>query len=263
MTEDLGIEARGITLHRGGQRVLDDVSVRIEPGSVTAVAGPNGSGKSSLLAVLAGDLLPASGRVCLHGRDLSAWSDRAQAWRRAVMLQDSVLTFDLPVATVVALGLALSGDGDAATEPEVAAAVSDVLGEVGLAAKAERPYTQLSGGERQRVHLARALIQCRHAIPPGCLLLDEPTASLDLKYQRELLRLARAEADRGAAVMLILHDLNQVTAVADRVLLLAEGRTRYWGAVAGFFDADLLSRAYDTPLDVLHRASEPPLVVWR
>lgn len=262
MTVGQGMEARGVTLYRGDRRVLDDVSVRIEPGSVTAVAGPNGSGKSSLLGVLAGDLAPASGKVSLHGRDLRQWSDRAQAWRRAVMLQDSVLSFDLPVATVVALGLVLSGNGDACSEEEIAAAVADVLDEVGLAAMAERPYTRLSGGERQRVHLARALVQCRNAIPPGCLLLDEPTASLDLKYQRELLRLARAEADRGAAVMLILHDLNQVTAVADRVLLLAEGRARYWGAVAGFFDADLLSRAYDTPLDILHRTLAPPLVVW-
>ncbi|TVS13915.1 MAG: ATP-binding cassette domain-containing protein [Gammaproteobacteria bacterium] len=254
--------AQGVWLHRGGRRVLEDVSVGIEPGTVTAVAGPNGSGKSSLLAVLAGDLLPAAGRVHLHGRALNQWSDREQACRRAVMLQDSVLAFDLPVATVVALGLVFSGDVDAFSGKEVAASVADVLAEVGLANMAERPYTRLSGGERQRVHLARALIQCRRALPPGCLLLDEPTASLDLKYQRELLRLARAEADHGAAVMLILHDLNQVTAVADRVLLLAEGRTRYWGDVAGFFDADLLSRAYDTPLDVLHRTSAPPLVVW-
>jgi len=262
MSHELGLVADNIRLYRGGRLVLDDVSIRLEPATVTAVAGPNGSGKSSLLAVLAGDLAAASGSVRLSGRELASWSDQEQAWRRAVMLQESMLSFDLPLTTVVGLALQASGRG-IATDPRLAVAVQAALAEVGLAAVADRPYTSLSGGERQRVHLARALLQCRHAIGPGCLLLDEPTASLDLKYQRELLRLARAEADRGAAVMLILHDLNQVAAVADRVLLLAEGCTRYWGDVEGFFDGDLLTGAYGTPLSILRRPRETPLVVWR
>lgn len=262
MNPELGLIADNIHLYRSGRLVLDDVSFSVEPGVVTAVVGPNGSGKSSLLAVLAGDLEASSGRVRLNGRDLTHWSDQEQAWRRAVMLQESVLTFDLPVITVVGLGLQSAGRGPD-VEADAGSRLLDALAEVGLAGAADRPYTSLSGGERQRVHLARALLQCRHAVGPGCLLLDEPTASLDVRYQRELLRLARAEADRGAAVMLILHDLNQVAAVADRVLLLAEGWTHYWGDVAGFFDDELLTVAYGTPLSVLRRDLAAPMVVWR
>lgn len=261
MREESGLVGTDITLARGGRRVLDGVSIRIEPGQVTAVVGPNGSGKSSLLAVLCGDLLPESGQVRLNGRELAMWSDRDQARRRAVMLQDSVLAFDLPVMTVVGLGLAMFGSGEPGLDPELTLAVQIALSDVGLEAMAERPYTALSGGERQRVHLARALLQCRHAVPPGCLLLDEPTASLDLKYQRQLLRLARTEALKGAAVMLILHDLNQVTAVADRALLLAEGRVRYWGDAMGLFDRDLLARAYDVPLQIIEDPGGRPVLL--
>lgn len=263
MTAELGLVGEAVTLSRGGRRVLVDVSMSVEPGQVTAVVGPNGSGKSSLMAALCGDLPLTSGTVRLNGRELHQWSDRDQAWRRAVMLQESLLAFDLPVMTVVGLGLAMSGGGDPSLDPELHSAVQTALADVGLAAMAARPYTALSGGERQRVHLARALLQCRYAIQPGCLLLDEPTASLDLKYQHRLLRLARAEARRGAAVMLILHDLNQVTAVADRVLLLADGRTRYWGDTRGLFDCDLLSAAYDVPIQIIEDPVGRPVLLAR
>jgi iron complex transport system ATP-binding protein len=213
-----------VSLRRGARLVLDQVSCAALPGRVLAVLGPNGAGKSTLLRLLAGDFRPAAGSVTFAGRPLSAWSVGEIALRRAVVAQHSDLAFPFTVGEVVRLGRTPHpGRGDA---PADHAAAARALAAVDLSDRAAQSYPTLSGGERQRVHFARALAQLDCAPSgPRALLLDEPTASLDLAHQHSVLGLARDLARReNIAVFAVLHDLNLALAYADDLLALVAGR---------------------------------------
>ena len=212
------LQARGVVASLGGRRVVDDVSLTLHAGQWVALVGPNGAGKSTLLQVLAGLLPAAAGEVALQGRPLAAWPARERSARLAWLAQQGETDAELPARSLVELGRlprhGLLGAPDAAD----AAAVARALAETETSALADRRLSELSGGERQRVLLARAL-----AVEAPVLLLDEPVAHLDAPHQLALLRGLRRRARDGAAVAVVLHDLNLALA-ADRVLLLAEGR---------------------------------------
>lgn len=211
-------QAEAASLVRQGRALVRDVSLSLMPGTVTVIVGPNGAGKSSLLKLLAGEVKPSSGRVTLDGADIRTLSPAALARRRAVLPQSSEVAFPFRVEEVVAIGLL----GD---QPSARARVERVLEQVDLPGFAARTYDSLSGGERQRVQLARALAQLEVMAPdqPGYLLLDEPTASLDLAHQLLVLRHARRHAEQGGAVLAILHDLNLAAMAADRLVVLVQG----------------------------------------
>lgn len=215
-----------VTVQRRGQPVLHDISLDIRPGQVLAIVGPNGAGKSTLLAAMAGDLVPQQGRVLLDDLPLGRWTPLALARRRAVMPQAARLGFSLPVQQVVALGRApFERLYDRAENAAVMAAAIQAADVPHLA---RRAYATLSGGEQQRVQLARAVAQLDLAgLGSGAapvLLLDEPTASLDLAHAHAVLRLARHLAGQGVAVVTVLHDLPLAHAYADRVAVLQAGR---------------------------------------
>ena len=202
------ITASAVTVRIGTKTLLDGVSLSVAPGEVVALVGPNGAGKSTLLRVLAGELRPASGTVMLKGRALEAYPPRALALHRAVLSQSTHVAFPFTVGEVVRMG---AGDrGGSAID-----ALADVaLADVDLSLFGERMITTLSGGEQQRAHFARVLVQLaigEDAHGPGLLLLDEPTASLDLKHQLDMLEAVGRCARRGVAVVAILHDLNLAT----------------------------------------------------
>ncbi len=254
-------QADVVSVHRAGRPVLDVVSCAARPGRVLAVLGPNGAGKSTLLRVLAGEFAPASGTVAFAGRPLAAWPLAALALRRAVVGQHSEPAFPFTAREVVLLGRTPHpGSGDT---PADHAAADRALAAVDLAARAAQSYPTLSGGERQRVHFARALAQLDGApAGPRALLLDEPTASLDLAHQHGLLRLARDLARRDAlAVLVVLHDLNLALRYADDVLLLAAGRVAAGGPVAGTLTAALASALFGLSLRREELADGPHLVV--
>lgn len=162
--------AQGLSLHLGKRQIIDNVSVALRGGEMTALIGPNGAGKSTLLRLLTGYLTPDSGTRHLAGKPLEAWSPEALSRRRAVMLQRTALQADWTVETVIAMGRSPWG---ATADPAVLAAVMAVTGCDGLAG---RRYPGLSGGEQQRVQLARCLAQLwRDGAPQGWLFLDEPT----------------------------------------------------------------------------------------
>ena len=240
--------------------VLEGVSLACAPGEVTVLLGRNGSGKSTLLKVAAGTLRPTAGRVRLGETDLSTLSPRAVARRIAAVGQEEFVEFPFTVREVASIGRFARLGAFGRLRPEDVAAVDAALAALDLEALAERPLPTLSGGERRRAFLARAPAQ-----EPEVLLLDEPTAHLDLGHEATLLRIVRDEAGRrGTAVVLALHDLNLVGLVADRVVLLDGGRVRAAGPVAQVFDAALLSDAYATELDVVPRpGGGAPLVVPR
>jgi iron complex transport system ATP-binding protein len=226
----LPLQAQGLVLHLGAQRVLDRLSLALESGQWLAIVGPNGAGKSTLLSVLAGLLNPEAGTVHLQGRALADWPAQARAQQVAWLSQQGEAEGDIAVRDVVRLGRlprhGLFGAPDAQDE----AAVDAALAETETTAYAARRLNALSGGERQRVLLARAL-----AVEAPVLLLDEPTTHLDAPHQRALCRSLQARAAAGVAVVTVLHDLNLALA-ADRIVVLQQGRIAADGTPA---DAEL------------------------
>jgi len=213
-----------IALTRRGRRIVEDVSLSVVPGQLLAIVGPNGAGKSTLLAAMSADLLPSAGTIRLDDRDLHRWTPLDLARRRAVMPQAARLGFSLPVHDVVALGR--SPFERSHTRAENTAAVARALRVADVTHLAHRSYEALSGGEQQRVQLARAVAQLdlENAASRPILLLDEPTANLDLAHQHAVLRLAQGLTERGVAVVAILHDLGLAFTYGDLVLVLHEGR---------------------------------------
>jgi iron complex transport system ATP-binding protein len=234
------IAARGIVVRRAGAELLRDVDCAVPAGQVLAIVGPNGAGKSTLLDVLSGALRPDAGSVTLDATPIAALAPRALARRRAVMRQQAASAFAFRVAQVAALGRLPWGGEDAA-------AVTAALHQAGIAHLAQRALPTLSGGEAARTQFARALVQLAPALPDAALLLDEPTAALDAAHRGVLLRQVRALAAQGAAVALVLHDLNEARFVADRVLLLDRGRVAAAGAAREVLRADVLGVTYGVP----------------
>lgn len=242
------LRADGVSIDRrgasGARRVLDAVDFDVVAGEVVALVGPNGAGKSTLLAALAGELTPTEGDVELEGRSLTHWTPLDMARRRAVLPQTHTVGFPFTAREVVAMGrapwvrTARSDHDDERIDAALAAADVEHL--------AARSFPTLSGGERARVALARVLAQ-----DTATLLLDEPTAALDLGHQEAVLRLATARAAAGAAVVVVLHDLGIAAAYADRVAVLESGRIAADGPPREVLTTDLLTRVYQHPVEVL------------
>lgn len=208
-----------VSLRRGSNQVLSNISLALQPNQVLGVLGPNGAGKSSLLSVLCGELEASEGRVTLDSRMLSQWAGQERAQRLAVLPQVSSLGFAFKVEEVVGMGRLPHRTGLERDQQIIDAALqaADAQHLVG------RSYLALSGGERQRVHLARVLAQLWPGEQGRILLLDEPTSMLDPLHQHTTLQAVRDFADRGAAVLVILHDLNLAARYCDRILLLETG----------------------------------------
>jgi iron complex transport system ATP-binding protein len=236
--------AEGVRVHLGGRPVLDGVDVTVRAGEVLALVGPNGAGKSTLLGVLAADVPAAEGVVRVNGRPVADWTAPELALRRAVLPQSASLSFPFPVEEVVRMGRAPWAGTDLADEDD--AAVAEAMARTEVTGFAGRPFSALSGGERARVALARVLAQ-----RSPLLLLDEPTAALDLRHQELVLRLCRERARAGDAVVVVLHDLALAAAYADRVAVLRAGRIAADGPPARVFSEELLSDVYDQPVEVL------------
>ncbi len=236
------IEARDVTLTAGPRRLLDGVTLGLQAGEVLAVVGPNGAGKSTLLRVLSGELRPRSGEVAMLGRPLRDWPAAAMARSRAVVSQQVGLAFPMRVAEVVALGrLPWAGTPEAGRDGQ---AVSAAMASAGVAHLGAQAYATLSGGERQRVQVARALAQLDGAAGPAALLLDEPTASLDVRHASGLLSVLRRLAGQGLAILVVLHDLNEASFVADRVAVMQAARCIALGPPRQVLRPEFLEKVY-------------------
>ncbi|WP_101847616.1 heme ABC transporter ATP-binding protein [Zhihengliuella sp. ISTPL4] len=254
----LRLQGRGLTVRVGdGRAILDDAAIDIHAGEVHALVGPNGAGKTTLFGVLAGDITPAAGTVLLDGRPVAGVRPRALAQQRAVLLQENTVTFPFTAEQVVRMGRTPWARTPSATDDDRAVAAAMATTEV--TALRERSVPSLSGGERARVALARVLAQ-----DTGILLLDEPTAALDLKHHEDVMRVVRSQAEAGVAVAVVLHDLNAALAHADRVTLLAGGRVTATGTPGDVLTAARIEEVYGQPVDVFpHPVTRVPLVVAR
>ena len=215
------LQAHALSMAIGGATLVDGIDLCIATGETVAIVGPNGAGKSTLLRLLSGDLRPTNGQVELKGRDIRTYPPGLLAQHRAMLSQHVSVTFPFTVEEIVRMG---AGDGSHATAQRM---VDAALDEVGLVDFSHRQLPTLSGGEQQRAHFARVLVQlaCGEAgHGPGLLLLDEPTSSLDMRHQIDLVETARLRAQNGTAVIAVLHDLNLVMRFADRIILLHRGR---------------------------------------
>jgi iron complex transport system ATP-binding protein len=214
------LRTQNLQIRRGRKIVLTDITLELKPGEVLGVLGPNGAGKSTLLGALCGELRAHQGSVWLDERELSDWTGTSRAQRLAVLPQVSTLDFAFRVEEVVGMGRLPHQSGRVRDEEIVAAA----LHAADAGHLSGRSYLALSGGERQRVHLARVLAQLWPGEAGQTLLLDEPTSMLDPLHQHTTLQAVREFANRGAAVLVILHDLNLAARYCDRLLLLEGGR---------------------------------------
>jgi iron complex transport system ATP-binding protein len=226
--------AEGVTVHYRNRPAVDAVSFSINDPGLTVLLGPNGSGKSSLLRTLAGILIPTKGSITLNSKEIRHWRASDLCQILAYVPQDNPMTFDFTVGELV--GLAAKG-------PD---AVHNALAQMELTEFAERSVVTLSGGERQRAALARAIAQ-----QTPLLLLDEPTAHLDLRHQILLLESLRAMTRReNRSILIVLHDLNLASAFADHILILQHGKLVADDCPNNVLTAERIRDIYHAPVAV-------------
>jgi iron complex transport system ATP-binding protein len=240
----LAVSLSSVSRTVGAASILDAVTLDVPYGRVLALVGPNGAGKSSLLGLITGDATPTAGEVHLDGRPLRAWSAKELARTRAVLLQSNQVAFAFTAADVVEMGRAPWAGTD--REDAGDELIAHAMARADVTHLAARSYPSLSGGEKARVSLARVLAQDARIV-----LLDEPTAALDLRHQEDVLRIARDLAREGRAVVVVLHDLSLAAAYADDVAMLADGRIVAVGAPRDVFTAERVAEVYGTEVRVI------------
>ena len=225
-----GLVAENLTVSAGGRRLLDGVSLRLEPGALVGLIGPNGAGKSTLLRCLSGLRRPDSGTVALDGSPLAALSVRERGRRIGYLPQSFEPAWDYTVGEVVALG--------ASRAPGASLRIPETLRAHALTDLAGRPWSRISGGERARALLAATLVA-----EPALLLADEPGASLDIGHRIGLMRTLRAYA-RDRVVVVVLHDIERAVRDCDRLVLMEGGRIVLDGAAAAIARSPRLDAAF-------------------
>ncbi len=235
---------------------LENVGLRLDDGKLITVVGPNGSGKSSLLRVLTGVLAPTSGTVILDDRAISLWRPDALARVMAVVTQSEEPAFALRVDEAVMLGrYAHLGPFSAPSTTDLAA-VQGAITRCDLEPMVERRIDTLSGGEWQRVRLARALAQ-----DPRLLILDEPTAALDVRHEMQIFELIRNLVEGGLGAVIVTHHLNLAARFADQMLLLANGRVAASGTPSEVLRTETLREVFEWPVAVTAWTDGTPQVV--
>ena len=233
------LSARGVRVVRTGATLLAGIDLDVQAGELVAVLGPNGAGKSTLLGAVAGDFVLSAGSVSINGTPIVDFTSRNLARARAVLPQQITISFPFTVREIVAMGRGPWQDANDDAKVEAAMRRMDV------ASLASRTYQTLSVGEQSRVSMARVLAQ-----DTPLLLLDEPTAVLDIGQQERFLSIARSLVDEGRAVVAVLHDLNVAMRYATRVLVLHEGRCVASGSPETVLTPALLSNVYHQKIQV-------------
>jgi len=257
MNDKPTLAAQRLEVTLAGRTVLHDVSLSLPSGQLVALVGPNGAGKTTLLRALAG-LVPSTGTVEVGGDRLSSLSLRERAKRFGYLPQGHLVHWPLPAKDVVALGRYPHGATDPARlSARDEQAVLRAMQATNVVEFAERPITELSGGERSRVALARVL-----AVEAPIVLADEPTASLDPRYQIDVMINLRAAADRGVLVVVVTHDLGLAARFADTVLVLSAGRLVAQGKPAQALSEQIMTDVFRVSAYRADYRNETVILPW-
>jgi len=252
------LEVQSASFRTSNAILLDGIDLRFDDGETVAIIGPNGAGKSTLMKILSGDLQPSAGRVLLNDRELSAYKPRDLAARRAILSQHVNVAFPFTVEEIVLMGATNY------RKMEAGNLIGSLLEEVELGDLRHRDFPTLSGGEQQRAHFARILLQLElgeadHG--PGVLLLDEPTSSLDLRHQIQLIDAAKRRAERGTTVIAVLHDINLTVRFSDRIIVLNGGRKASEGTALKSISPATMSNVFSVVTTVHQTSTAQPFIL--
>ena len=247
----MSLNLKSVSLKLDNRQILKDVSLEINEGEIVSVIGPNGAGKSTLLNVLTGDITPDSGDTIYDNRQLNKISIQERAFTRSVMSQMQTLVFNFNVKDVIEMGWLQRGNSDFSSN--FSKAFESVTKECNVHNLVHRKFNSLSGGEQRRVHFARTLLQLwrpSQSNDPRYLLLDEPTANLDLSSEMLLMNILKARASSNVGILVILHDLNLASHFADKIAIMKDGEIKAFGKPEEIMTDDFLTSIYEVPIKV-------------
>ena len=247
----MSLNLESVSLKLDNRQILKDVSLEINEGEIVSVIGPNGAGKSTLLNVLTGDINPDSGEIFYDNKQLKQISIQERAFTRSVMSQMQTLVFNFSVKDVIEMGWLQRGNSDFSNNFSMA--FENVTKECNVHNLIHRKFNSLSGGEQRRVHFARTLLQLwrpSESNDPRYLLLDEPTANLDLYFEIKLMEIIKKKAVNNVGVFLILHDLNLAAKFSDKIALINKGKIVSYGTPREVLKPNILEEIYNLKMDV-------------
>jgi len=247
----MSLSLKSVSLKLDNRQILKDVSLEINESEIVSVIGPNGAGKSTLLNVLTGDISPDSGDINYDNKQLNKISIQERAFTRSVMSQMQTLVFNFNVKDVIEMGWLQRGNSDFSSNFSMA--FEAVTTECNVHNLVHRKFNSLSGGEQRRVHFARTLLQLwrpSQSNDPRYLLLDEPTANLDLSSEMLLMNILKARASSNIGILIILHDLNLASHFADKIAIMKDGEIKAFGKPEEIMTDDFLTSIYEVPIKV-------------
>jgi len=257
------VRAEGISFKVGGKVLLQPTSIHFDEGKFHVIMGANGAGKSTLLKIISGDQPPSSGNVFLGDKALAQYTKKELALRRAVLSQHYHLAFPIAVNEVVMMGRYPFFGGKPSGADH--AICRKAMAMMDVEKLAERDYTTLSGGEAQKVQMCRVLAQIWNEPPEEkkVLLLDEPVSHLDVKYQYQLLRIAKEFCRQAITVIAILHDINLAISFADRILFMKEGEVLHRVDDATQINSKIIEDTFGVPALILQdKTVHKPVVIF-
>ena len=243
------IEVSSVSYLKNKKLILDEISFSIELGEILCILGPNGSGKSTLLNLISGNLSPTKGDIYIEGQNIKNISIEERAFIRSVMSQSQAIVFDFTVREIVEMGWLQRGLINFSQNFEEA--FSRAINDAAIGDLIDKKFNILSGGEQRRVHFARTLLQSwrpSNSVEPKYLLLDEPTANLDIKHEQRLMKIVKKKAEDGIGVVIILHDINLAAKYSDKILILDSGIMKSFGRTFDVLNKEILEEVYDLPI---------------
>jgi iron complex transport system ATP-binding protein len=255
------IKAESISYQLPGKYLVKPVSISLHAGEMAVIMGANGAGKSTLLKLLTGALKPSSGKIVYKGKDLSVYTSEELATERAVLSQSYQLNFPITVADIIMMGrYPYFGAAPTLHDQAIFDATVNTLGVKHLL---DRDYNTLSGGEAQKVQMARVLAQVWQYKDdsPKALFLDEPVSSLDMKFQHEILSIAKRFAQAGNAVITVLHDVNLALQYADCIYFMKEGDMQYTYKSGQRIDLNILCNIFDVKFERIETMTQRQFLV--